>query len=145
MPNTARQRWVIEATWNAASTEPDSYTLKRLAAEGHAVNDGESVQALDLSDAALMAVIFPASIDAGAITLKFKDAAFANGTYVIAQDADGDDIAVTGVQDSKSRSRTINAEICTRLFAKPFFVDSGDSAITPGAAAAVTVTFVIKE
>lgn len=145
MPNTARQRWVVEATWDAASTTPDSYVFKRLALEGHAVDDGEAAQAIDLSDAALMAVIFPASIDAGAVTLKFKDAPVVNGTYVISQDVDGTDIAVADVQSSKSRSRTINAEICTRFFVTPFFVDSGDSPITPGAAAAVTVTFVIKE
>ena len=142
MPNTGRQRWVVEATWGAATTEPETYTLKRLSTEGYALDDGDSVPAIDLSDAALLAVIFPATIAAGAITLKFKDAPFSNGSYVIAQDGDGADFQVADVQSSKDRSRTVNAEICTRFFVKPFFVDSGDSPLAPGA---ITVSFLVKE
>lgn len=142
MPSTGRQRWVVEATWGAATTEPESYTVKRLTEEGYVIDTGVPALAIDLSDAALMAVIFPSTIDAAALTLKFKDAPFSNGTYVISKDEAGDDFQVEDVQASKSRSRTINAEICTRFFVKPFFVDAGDAAVAPGA---VTVTFVIKE
>jgi len=142
MPNTARQRWIVTATWDADDTEPSSYTFKQLDPVGRALN-AEAVAAIDLSDAGMIVVVFPAAIDAAAITLKFKDAPTIDGTYgSYAQDPAGDDIAVTGVQSSLGVSRSIDLSICSRFFIKPVFIDVGGDPVEPGA---VTVTFMIKE
>jgi len=150
MPIGGRQRWIIEATWGASSTEPDSYTLKKLGAEGTVIDAaGEAVNAVDLSDAAMMAVRFPAALGGSADKLKFVSAAFSNGPFTdkatakFAQDKDGADIEVSGVQSSLDRDRDVDLSICSRFFVKPIFVQSdGTTLAAPGA---VTVTFMIKE
>ena len=136
------------ATWGAATTEPNSYTKRRLSREGYAL-DPETVGAIDLSDAAMVRVKFPASIAAGAVTLKFKDAGAVNADsddalldFSYAQDENGNDIAVTGVQDSTGQSRAVNLALCSCLYVIPVFVDAGGDPVAPGA---VAVEFFVKE
>lgn len=141
MPGTGRQRRIVKATWGATDLEPSSYTLETLSPEGIA-RPAVAASAIDLSDVGMICVVFPATIAVGAITLQFKDAPTLDGTYVTAQDENGSDIAVTGVQSSTSKSRSIDLSLCSRFFVKPYFVDAGGSVITP---AACTVTFLLKE
>ena len=57
-------------------------------------------------------------------------------------DQDGNDIAVTGVQDSLGYSRSVDLALCSCLYVIPVFVDSGGDPVAPGA---VAVEFLIKE
>jgi len=142
MPATGRQRWIVEATWGAATTVPSSYTFKQISPDGKAIN-AKAALAIDLSDVAMIGVIFPATIAAAAVSLKFTDAPTIDGTYVPSLDENGNDIVVSGVQSSKSKSRSINLALCSRFFVKPVFMAVDGS--TPAAPGAVTVTFLIKE
>ena len=150
MPSTGRQRYVIRATWGAATTVPASYTLHQLDAQGRTIaSNDRAVDVIDMSDAGMMRVKLPAGIAAGALTLKFLDAAAANADsdadvldFGYAQDVDGADIAVTGIQDSLGKSRRIHADLDSCFYVIPVFVDTNGDPIAPGA---VTVEFLIKE
>lgn len=148
MPNTGRQRYIVTATWGAATTEPESYTKRRLSTEGYAI-DPQTAAVLDLSDAAMLRVKFPAALDASALTLKFKDAGASNADsdanvldYGFAEDDQGSDLAVTGVQDKLGKSASVNPEIATAFYVIPVFVDVNGDPVAPGA---VSVEFHIKE
>jgi hypothetical protein len=142
MPNTGRQRYVIEATWDATSTAPVSYVKKRLSRGGYAV-DTEAATLVDLSDATLMRVRFPAVIATEAITLAFLDVAFANGTdFGDSLDDSGAAITITSVQSYKGKSVHVKAAIASAFFVKPVFLATGGAAVAPGA---VTVQFLLKE
>jgi hypothetical protein len=142
MSNTGRQRVVIEATWDATSTAPVSYTKKRLSVEGYAV-DEQAVSLIDLSDATLMRVRFPATIAVTAVTLAFLDVAFADDTdFGECLDDSGAAITIASVQSYKSKSVHVKAAIASAFFVKPVFLAAGGAPTAPGA---ITVQFLLKE
>lgn len=147
MPNTGRQRYIITATWGETGTTPVSYTKRRLTREGYAL-DAESVAAVDLADAGMVRVKFPAAVP-GAASLAFNDAGAANADsdanvldFARAQDRYGDDLVITGVADSLGKSRAVPLDLVSCLYVQPVFLDSGGDPIQPGK---VSVEFHIKE